>query len=478
MKPLSLVILGASGDLTKRLLMPSLFRLHQLGLISKLNIIGYSCDQWNDSDFIEHVHDALSEFVLDFDDEKWISFSKCLSFISGSLDVKDLATLSKKIDGSALFYLALPPTLFAKAAVKIGEAGLSIESSSYWRRILIEKPFGTDLDSAQFLHSQIHSYWNESQVYRIDHFLGKEATLNLMIFRFANRVLAPIWCSEHIEQVQITYAETLGVENRAVYYDHAGAMRDMLQNHLMQLLTLTAIEPLGHWDSEILRDHKVEILKSIRLVNDTNVDTWAARGQYTAGKINDKDTISYRDEIGIPANSNTETFAALRIDIDNWRWRGVPFYLRSGKRLARNYAEIAIQFKGPSEALPDDISVDNNWLVFRLLPNLQIDMQVTAKLPGMKLNTHNIELTAPYTHAGEYEVSAYEQLILDALKGEKSNFLRFDEVEWAWRVIEPIIKSWRHGEPDLYQAGTEGPNSQNKIMQKNHSWRSINYGNQ
>ena len=469
----SLVILGASGDLTKRLLMPSLFRLHRLGLIPDLNIIGYSIDKWDRDAFLKHIHDALAEFITDFNETEWKAFSEQLDFVSGSLEADALRALEGKLTPSALFYLALPPTLFGQAAQAIGEAGLSKEEGDNWRRIIIEKPFGTDLASAKLLREQVHAYWDESQVYRIDHFLGKEATQNLMIFRFANRVLAPVWNAEHIEQVQITYAETLGVENRAVYYDHSGAMRDMLQNHLMQLLTLAAIEPLGRWDGEILRDHKVEVLKSIRPTDDMNANDWAVRGQYCAGQVNGETATDYCNEPGIPVDTNTETFAALRIEIDNWRWKGVPFYLRSGKRLANNYAEIAVQFKAPVGALPGDVEVDNNWLVFRLSPTMGMDMHMTAKLPGMHLNTHGITLSAPYTQPGQYEVSAYEQLLIDALNGEGAHFLRFDEVEWAWRIIDPALKAWQQGMPDLYKAGTQGPDTQSRIMRSGHQWRSL-----
>lgn len=476
MSDMSLVILGASGDLTKRLLMPSLFELHKVGLIPTLNIIGYSIDEWNREDFLKHLQGALKEFVKGFNEQDWLNFSEQLDFVSGSLTPEDLQKLNEKLTPSALFYLALPPTLFGQAAVAIGEAGLSEESALGWRRVLIEKPFGTDLASAQALRAQVHAHWDESQVYRIDHFLGKEATQNLMIFRFANRVLAPVWNAEHIEQVQITYAETLGVENRAVYYDHSGAMRDMLQNHLIQLLTLTAIEPLGRWDGEILRDHKVEVLKSVRPTEEIPVQEWAVRGQYCAGLIHGKSVADYCNEPGIPMDTITETFAAVRLDIDNWRWKGVPFYLRSGKRMAQDYAEIAVQFKAPAGALPGDLKVDNNWLIFRMGSHMGMEMHMTAKLPGMHLNTHNISLSAPYSQPGQYEVSAYEQLLIDALNGERAHFLRFDEVEWAWRAIEPALIAWKTGMPDLYKAGTEGPDTQHRIMRLGHHWRPLNGG--
>ncbi|WP_075182355.1 glucose-6-phosphate dehydrogenase [Pantoea sp. 1.19] len=473
MSSMSLVILGASGDLTKRLLMPSLFRLHQLGMIPTLKIIGYSIDKWDRETFIAHLREAVFAFVPDADESVWHTFSQQLDFVSGSLEADALKQLAATLSPSSLFYLALPPTLFGQAAEAIGQAGLAEESGEHWRRIIIEKPFGTDLTSAMALRNQVHRYWNESQVYRIDHFLGKEATQNLMLFRFANRVLAPVWQAEHIEQVQITYAETLGVENRAVYYDKSGATRDMLQNHLMQLLTLTAIEPLGRWDGEILRDHKVEVLKSIRPTDDMPVDDWAVRGQYCAGQIDGQSVTDFCNEPNIPIDTTTETFSALRFEIDNWRWKGVPFYLRSGKRLKNNYAEIAVEFKAPAGALPGDLKVNNNWLIFRMGENMGMDMHMTAKMPGMHIQTHDITLSAPYTQPGQHEVSAYEQLLIDALNGERAHFLRFDEVEWAWRVIVPALKAWEQGCPDLYKAGTEGPDTQNRIMRPGHRWRPL-----
>jgi glucose-6-phosphate 1-dehydrogenase len=339
--------------------------------------------------------------------------------------------------------------------------------------LIVEKPFGTDLASAQALRQTMHAYWEEEQILRIDHFLGKETTQNLMVFRFANRFIEPIWNAQHIAQVQITYAETLGVEKRATYYDKAGALRDMLQNHLMQLFSLAAMAPLAEWDAEVLRNHKVEVLRSVIPITPATVDAHAVRGQYRAGHMGRKKVPGYRSEPGIARGSCTETFAALRLEIDNWRWRGVPFYLRSGKRLATNYSEIAVQFREVPGALPKAVHAGNNWMIFRIRPTEQMDLLVTAKRPGLDLAGRPIVLTAPYASADDREFSAYEQLLTDAIDGDRTHFLRFDEVEWAWRVLTPVLEAWQSGTPDFYTAGSDGPASQKRLLDAGHAWRSI-----
>jgi glucose-6-phosphate 1-dehydrogenase len=294
-----------------------------------------------------------------------------------------------------------------------------------------------------------------------------------MVFRFANRFLEPVWNAQHIAQVQITYAETLGVEKRAGYYDKAGALRDMLQNHLMQLFSLAAIEPLSCWDADVLRDHKVEVLRSVKPITARNVDKHAVRGQYRAGKAGRKKLAGYRSEADIPAGSDTETFAALRLEIDNWRWQGVPFYLRSGKRLASNCSEIAVQFREVPGPLPSGVKASHNWMVFRMKPEQGMDLIANAKLPGLELDGHQVTLSAPYVKEGEHEFSAYEQLLMDAIEGDRSHFLRFDEVEWAWRLLQPVLKRWEKGTPDFYAAGSDGPSTQERLLDPGQHWRPI-----
>jgi len=469
----TLVILGATGDLTQRLLMPALYRLHRLGLTPDLRILGYAMDDWTRAHFEKHIHDALKAFAPGFTARDWNRFRKRLDYVSGRLDPSDLARIKDKLAPATLFYMALPPPLFGTASQALGEAGFNLAPRGGWRRLVVEKPFGTDLASAEKLRAQMHAHWDESQILRIDHFLGKEATQNLMVFRFANRFLEPVWNSRHIAQVQITYAETLGVEKRAGYYDHAGALRDMLQNHLMQLFSLAAIEPPSCWDADVLRDHKVEVLRSVKPITARNVDEHAVRGQYRAGKVGGKTLPAYRREAGVPRGSTTETFAALRLEIDNWRWQGVPFYLRSGKRLASNCSEIAVQFHDVPGALPGGVKARNNWMVFRMKPEQGMHLVANAKLPGLELDGHQVTLSAPYVKAGENEFSAYEQLLMDAIEGDRSHFLRFDEVEWAWRLLEPVLRHWKEGAPDFYAAGSEGPATQKRLLDPGQHWRSM-----
>jgi glucose-6-phosphate 1-dehydrogenase len=470
----TLVILGATGDLTQRLLMPALYRLHRLGLTPGLRIVGYAKEDWSRQRFEHHIHKALKAFAPDYAAGAWRRFSKQLDYVGGELVPADLARLKDELAPTALFYLALPPPLFGPAAQALGEAGFADAPRGGWRRLVVEKPFGTDLASAQKLREQMHAHWDETQILRIDHFLGKEATQNLMVFRFANRFLEPVWNARHIAQVQITYAETLGVEKRAAYYDHIGALRDMLQNHLMQLFSLVAIEPPASWDdADVLRNHKVEVLRSVERIDPRDVDRSAVRGQYRAGKLGRRKLAAYRSEPGVARDSRIETFAALRLQIDNWRWQGVPFYLRSGKRLASDASEIAVQFHAVPGALPGGMRVDNNWLVFRMKPQQGMHLLANAKLPGLKLSGHQITLSAPYFKEDEQEFSAYEQLLLDAVGGERSHFLRFDEVEWSWRLLEPVLKHWQKGTPDFYAAGSEGPASQKRLLDAGQHWRPI-----
>lgn len=470
----TLVILGATGDLTQRLLMPALYRLHRQGMTRDLRILGYAMEPWSRARFQGHIDKALRAFAEDFDARTAAGFVKQLDYASGQLTPQDVASIADRLSPGTLFYLALPPPLFGTAAQALGAAGFAKPPRGGWRRMVVEKPFGTDLHSAAALRTQMHQHWDEAQILRIDHFLGKEATQNLMVMRFANRLLEPVWNAQHIAQVQITYAETLGVEHRAAYYDKAGALRDMLQNHLMQLFSLAAMEPLSTWDGEVLRDHKVEVLRAVKVIDQRNLGAHAVRGQYRAGKLGRKSMPGYRSEPGVARGSNTETFAALRLEIDNWRWQGVPFYLRSGKRLAAETSEIAVQFRRVPGPLPGLVqAADSNWLVLRIKPEQRMDLQLTAKRPGLQLEGHSVTLTAPYENAGESGFSAYEQLLIDALVGARAHFLRFDEVEWAWRIVDPVLRAWQQGSPDFYPAGGEGPATQARLMDASLRWRSI-----
>lgn len=470
--PTTLVILGATGDLTRRLLMPALYRLYALGLLEPPEIVGYAVEEWTREQFVAHVKEDTPSFAPHYDPKTWAEFCTHLDYKSGDLSPEKLEVLCDLVPGNGIFYLALPPQLFGQAAEALGKAGLG-DTRRGWRRLVVEKPFGWDLASAQALREQIHRGWSEDQVYRIDHFLGKETTQNLLVFRFANRFLEPIWNSTHIAQVQITYAETLGLEGRWRYYDAAGALRDMLQNHLVQLFTLTALEPPSVWNAEVLREHKVEVLRSVRPIPEGEVDNFAVRGQYTAGLVGGQPVPGYLEEPGIPSDSRTDTFAALKFYVDNWRWQGVPFYLRSGKRMAASYAEIAVQFRAVPGLPFGQPDTPSNWLIFQMKPGEQMDLIVNAKKPGLNLEGRQVTLTTPYLRAGETEFSAYEQLLMDILEGDHSQFLRFDEVEWSWRILEPVLAAWKTGRPEPYEANSEGPAAQARLMEPGQNWRPL-----
>lgn len=471
----TLVILGASGDLTRRLLFPAFYRLEAAHKLPELDLIGYALEPWNAQTFQQHIEEGLRQFVEGFQARVFRRLARRMDYLSGDLSPKALGQLKEKLTGPALFYLALPPSAFGPAASGLGAAGLAEESAG-WRRILIEKPFGTDLASAEQLNQTLHEYWKEEQIYRIDHFLGKETIQNLLIFRLANRFLEPAWGAPHIAQVQITAAETLGLEGRVAYYDHAGALRDMIQNHLMQLFALTALEPPSLLDPETLRGHKVEVLKAVRPIPEEELDRFAVRGQYGPGTVEGEKVVGYLEEPGIPPDSRTETYAALKLYVDNWRWTGVPFYLRSGKRLKSSLTEIALEFSRPPANLFRGTALEDhpgNWLVFRIKPKEEVELVTYAKEPGLELKTRSLHLQADYVRPGELQFSAYEQLLLDALNGNTAHFLRFDEVEAAWKIVSPVLEAWSSGRPEPYAAGSEGPAKARRILQAGHRWRPL-----
>ncbi len=468
----TLVVLGASGDLAARLLFPALLSLEYRERLENLRIIGYARQEWSTDEFHENLRASIDLNGVDVDPKYFDKFIERIEFHGGDISVASLRGLKTVLKGPAIFYLALPPGVFADAAEKIAKAGLADETNGF-RRLVIEKPFGTDLESARLLNEQLHSCWRENQIFRIDHFLGKETVQNMLVFRFANRFIEPVLNSGHVDEIQITVAETLGVEGRSRYYDSIGALRDMVQNHLIQMLTFATMEPPALWDAEMIRDHKVEVLKSVQTV-DPETDT--VRGQYAAGLVDGEPRIAYRAEPGVDPASHTDTFAAVQLRVDTWRWEGIPVLLRSGKRLAAKAHEVVFRFREPPTRLFRHTPLEHaepNWLVFRMSPAECTELVVRTKQPGLDLESRESVLRAEYAKPDDREATAYESLLLDVLEGDHTPFLRFDEVEWSWRIVDPVLKAWEHGTPEDYVAGSDGPPGQHRFLGPGHYWRPL-----
>lgn len=460
-----IVIFGASGDLSKRKLLPALAHMYRWNLIAPgSRIIGMVRDAAEVKAWRDQVHAALLRYAPDVvtDKEIWRGFANMLSAIQGNLE--DLAAFRRLRDvvedpassKNALFYFAIPPAYYEVTAKHLHEAGLTKEERG-WRRLVVEKPFGMDLASAVALNDCLLSYFSENQVYRIDHYLGKESVQNLLVFRFANAVLEPVWNRNYIDHVQITVAEDVGVEYRGPYYEKAGALRDMIQSHLLQLLTLVAMEPPVEMTATAVRNEKIKVLRAMRRFRREDVADHALRAQYGPGVIDGESIPSYRSEPGVDPGSYTETFAALRMYVDNWRWQGVPFLLRTGKRLPKRVSEIAIRFRTP----PLNLFADNqqrlvgNELVFCLQPNEGMSLDLIAKQPGLAMQLHPLQLVAPYAEPGSAMPEAYETLLHDVLLGDATLFTRADEVEEAWRVLADLLGLWDGATSVLlYPAGT------------------------
>lgn len=486
-EPFGLVIYGASGDLTKRKLIPSLFHLmqnHQLP--EQFFVVGSARSFMNHEKFREVVKKALERFLQPFDTSSSLveSFVKRFYYLSG--DHRDpkwyiqLSELLTKLEnenytsGNRLFYLATPPTLYEEIVRQLGKAGLNkpMDDGRGWVRIIIEKPFGRDLISAKRLNREVDQVFDEEQVYRIDHYLGKETVQNILFFRFANAIFEPIWNRRYIDHVQITVAESLGVEHRAGYYEQAGAFRDMFQNHLLQLLCLVGMEPPASFEADSVRDEKVKVAKSLHHIPLERIDQFAVRGQYGPGVIDDQPVVGYRSEPGVLPDSATETFAALKLYIDNWRWQSVPFYLRSGKRLAMRVAEIAIEFKQVPHLLFKPLiseEIESNTLVFSIQPDEEIHLTFQAKHPGPKLCMDRV--TMDFSYHGSFKVSlpdAYERLLLDSLIGDQVLFARRDWVELSWSLLTPILDYWRDKPATYfpnYRAGSWGPKEAHVLIE-------------
>lgn len=456
----TIIIFGASGDLTQRKLIPSLFNLFRKRRTpKKFKIVGFGGTAFTDEQFRERLQVGVKEHAnYTFTDEEWNIFAPNLYYLSGKYneqsDFTKLAEyLTKLEDGEAnrLFYMALPPTLFP-AIIDNLDASRQLHENGGWRRVVLEKPFGTDLASAVKLNQQVHKALHENQIYRIDHYLGKETVQNILFTRFANTIYEPIWNRTYIDHVQITVAEQVGLEHRAGFYDGVGVLRDMFQNHLLQLLTLVAMEPPSSFSAQHLRNEKVKVLSAIQPMTPEQVSANTVRAQYKG----------YRDEAEVQPNSTTPTYAALRLFINNWRWKGVPFYLRSGKHLAEKQSQIIIQFKEPPLAMFPMQTTKPNILVLYLQPDEGVHLRFEAKAPDTVAETRSVDMEFHYAEAfGQTAIpESYERLLLDALQGDAALFTRADEVETAWSLIDPILQTWEtHQTPPLagYKQGSWGP---------------------
>ncbi len=490
--PCVMVIFGATGDLTKRKLFPALYNLAKENYLpDDFAIVGIGRQEMLTDDFRTKIIADLKEFVGEKIDEKLLTwFEERIYYTGGDFDddkklFKDIKDMLRdvcekhKIPENYFYYMAIPPSLFANVAEKITKNGMGKEEEGKWRRFIFEKPFGTSLESAKQLNADLLKIIKERQIYRIDHYLGKETVQNILVFRFGNSIFEPIWNRNFIDHVQITVAEKLGVELRGNYYDSAGALRDMIPNHIFQLVTLTAMEPPVSFEADAVRDEQAKILQAIQPYTEEEVLTKTVRGQYDTGEINGKSVPNYRSEENVATDSNTETFAALKLSIDNWRWADVPFYIRTGKRLPAKVSEIVIQFKKAPFVLFRDTSVEKlttNRIVIHIQPDEGITLHFGAKIPGPIVNMGAVDMDFNYVdHFGEHLSTGYERLLFDCMIGDATLFQRADMVESSWSIVNPVLDVWNaiHTKnfPN-YEAGTWGPKSADDLLEKDgRKWR-------
>jgi glucose-6-phosphate 1-dehydrogenase len=491
--PCVLVLFGATGDLAHRKVIPAMYQLWRTNLLPhEFVLLAVGRREYDDDAFRADIRTSLEEYsrVLPIDEPAWRSFSTRIRYqrcdFADPSGFDRLATTLDQLDeeegtrGNRLFYLATQPSQFAEIVGQLGRVGLDHERhDGGWRRVIIEKPFGHDLDSAKRLNREVGKVFRESQVYRIDHYLGKETVRNLLVFRFGNGIFEPLWNRRYVDHVQITVAESIGIENRGAFYEETGAVRDVLQNHLLQVVSLVAMEPPATFEADALRDEKVKVLRAIG-TRPADPTSEVVRGQYGPGWVAATPVPGYRQEPDVDPVSETETFVAARFNIDDWRWSGVPFYVRTGKRLPKRSTEIAIQFREVPHHLFRDTSAepDANLLAIRIQPDEGIMLRFGAKVPGLGLNVRSV--TMDFTYGSAFNVDspdAYETLILDALQGDASLFTRADEVEEAWGIVDPFIDAWANeGPPDFpnYEAGTWGPAEAEELLaREGRKWRRI-----
>ncbi|MFP4166183.1 MAG: glucose-6-phosphate dehydrogenase [Opitutales bacterium] len=491
--PTVVVIFGASGDLTARKLAPAIFNLGVDNLLpGEFHLIGFGRKPVEDEAFREMLDEAVENHSRrPMNRDIWGRLRQCATYQSGAYDDPDaFAELAKKIDAiekelgrevQRVFYLSTPPGVFAPIIENLGQSGLASAHphGNFSSKVIVEKPFGHDLESARDLNATINNVFRESQIFRIDHYLGKETVQDLLVQRFANSIFEPIWNRGYVDCVQITVAENLGVGSRGGYYDASGALRDMVQNHTMQLVALTAMEPPVSLAPESIRDEKVKVLKAIQPLQLEGEQSDVVRGRYTRGLVDGEPVNGYLEEADIPPDSTTETYAALRLSINNWRWKGVPFYIRSGKRMARRASEIAIQFKRPPGILfseGNQFDVAPNTMVISIQPDEGVTVVMNSKIPGLETRTQPVKLHFRYaTTFGSNTPEAYERLILDAMVGDSTLFIRGDETEASWALITPILRYWEAcGSRGLeeYVAGSWGPQDAERMLWKEgHEWR-------
>jgi glucose-6-phosphate 1-dehydrogenase len=485
--PCALVIFGAHGDLTKRLLMPALYNLVGAGqLDDAFKVIGVDRVDGTDESWREELGKTMQEFTKDpsaefytpqIDAAWWADLSGRLNYHKADFtDIAQLEALKGQLTGNVVFYLAVASRFFATVVENLGKAGLTQQAEGAFRRVVVEKPFGSDLESSRELNARLLAVLDETQIYRIDHFLGKETVQNIMALRFGNAIFEPLWRRQYIDHVQITAAETVGVEGRGAFYEPTGALRDMIPNHLFQLLAMVAMEPPNSFSAETVRTAKEQLFEAVRPVTAEN----AIRGQYTAGKVAGRDVAAYRESPGVAPDSNTETYVALKLEIDNWRWSGVPFYMRTGKSLTGRLTEVVVHFRKAPFAMFQDTPVDQlcpNNLTLNIQPTQGATLGISAKIPGPKMDLGGVEMKFRYEDAFNLTPNVgYETLLYDCFIGDATLFQRADNIEAAWRVVDPALKAWAADSsgPELYEAGTAGPKGADALLERDgHAWMSL-----